>query len=61
MISYIVVVQRKGLILCVRFRDSFLQGTKMCFVVLIIKAVNFKDVNNDIDDIALNSKHTKED
>lgn len=40
------------------FRDSFLQGTKMCFVVLIIKAVNYKDMNNNV---ALSSKHTKED
>lgn len=30
----------------------------MCFVVFIIKDVNFKDVNNNS---ALGSKHTKED
>lgn len=41
-----------------KFRDSFLQGTKMCLVVLIIKEVNFKDVNNNI---AYSSNHRKED
>ena len=40
-----------------KFRDSLLQGTKMYFVVSIIKAVNFKKMNNNT---ALSSNHTKE-
>lgn len=38
------VRQRKCLILCMKFMDSFLQEAKIWFVVSVIKAVNLKNV-----------------
>jgi len=43
-VSYAVGVQRKCLILCMKFMDSFLQEAKIWFVVSVIKAVNLKNV-----------------
>lgn len=58
MVSYAVGVQRKGLILCMKFMDSFLQGAMIWFAVSVIKADNLKDASNRI---AFSSKHTRGD